>query len=259
MYSFSFDLTTSYANLGTLLSDAGASPVVNPESMANGFFRNTDDTDTVFIASGYNTAPSTDIGTVGPGAVLLFNSDFNANLCWVKSSANTPTLDFIVGSGGYPATTAVGATVSPTPSAGQWAQWASATAIAGVDTINKSYLVTTISTTASASVSPAASASGTFYRMSHASAQLNLPATATCTVGKTVFAVEFTNGLGSVAFTGGATLEGGSLGSPTDYSTVLYQSISTGSGTVAFSPYQYAEFQYVAAGTWLLVGALYIR
>ncbi len=140
MYSFSFVLSSSYTNLGSLLSSVGASPVVNPESMAQGFFRNRDSTDSIYIASGYNTAPTSSIGLVSPGAVLLFDEDFNANLCWVKSSANTPILDFVVGSGGYPATNPSGvAIVVGTPTAGQIAQWTSASGIQGVATSTLPY------------------------------------------------------------------------------------------------------------------------
>ena len=100
MLTFNIALTSSYQNVATLLSASGISNVYNPVAMDEGFFRNNDTTISVYIASGYSAAPSTSIGLLLPGAVLLFNEGFNANQCWVKSASGTPSLTFCVGSQG---------------------------------------------------------------------------------------------------------------------------------------------------------------
>lgn len=102
MITLDITLTTSYQNLSTILKNAGfgANPP-NPQAMENGFFRNTDTTINMYIASGYNTAPTTNIGLLGATQGLLFNDDFNANLCWVKAASGSPILQFVVGSNGF--------------------------------------------------------------------------------------------------------------------------------------------------------------
>lgn len=135
MFSFSFVLSNSYANLGALLAAAGASSVVDPVAMQAGLFRNTSGSLKIYVASGYDSAPSANIGTLNAGAVLLFDEGFNANLCWVKSASGTPTLDFVIGSQGLGNGRAGSGTVtvSDTPINGQAAEFTSTTVIQGVD------------------------------------------------------------------------------------------------------------------------------
>lgn len=101
MFTYNITLSTSYVNLGELLSASGIANPPNPSAMENGFFRNTDIAIDVYVASGYNSAPSTNIGLISAKGGLLFNSDFNANLCWVKAASGSPSLQFVVGSNGF--------------------------------------------------------------------------------------------------------------------------------------------------------------
>lgn len=104
---------------------------------------------------------------------------------------------------------------------------------------------------ASATTSPTAADSGTYYRLSHASPVFNLPASAGCTVGVTVFWVQTigTNNLGITA-NGSDDIEG-MFYEEGDFTTL------TGSETSSTSIERMAlaELRYVASGKWAMIGA----
>lgn len=83
MQSFTVNLTTSYQLLSALLG--------GNVTGTDGFFRNRDGSDACYIAAGYSAAPSTNVGELGPSAVLSFSSLTTANT-WVKG-ASALTLD----------------------------------------------------------------------------------------------------------------------------------------------------------------------
>lgn len=112
-------------------------------------------------------------------------------------------------------------------------------------------LARTTVTSSDASTSPSASDSGKYYRLSNATPTFNLPASAGCTVGTTVFWVTATGGQLTVESNGTDVVEGVAH-DPSDY-TVLPASYST-TDPILLSRYVYGEFRYVASGTWALIG-----
>jgi len=110
--------------------------------------------------------------------------------------------------------------------------------------------------TSSATVSPAASASGTSYILTNASPTFNLPASAGCTVGKTWFRVQATGGNLSVS-PNGSDVIGGAQWNDT---TKTFAGYFANSAIVNYIlRYQTVEFRYVASQTWQLCGGFIFK
>lgn len=103
MRTLNLTIGTTYARLSDLLATNGiVNAPTNADITENGFFRNTDDALSVYIAAGYATAPVTNIGEVAPGDTFLFTGkDFNSNECWIRSVSGAPVVEFCTGSSGY--------------------------------------------------------------------------------------------------------------------------------------------------------------
>lgn len=106
-------------------------------------------------------------------------------------------------------------------------------------------------TDSSASVSPAATDSSTYYRLSNASPTFNLPASAGCTIGTTIFWVQSVGGTLTIDPNGTDEVEGFSYTTGNITANAPYSS----SATFTLPRYVYAEFRYVASGKWALIGA----
>ena len=91
--------------------------------------------------------------------------------------------------------------------------------------------------------SPAASASGTEYRLTHSEANIALPASAGCTIGETVFYGVCTGGTLDIAADGADICQGWSVADG-----------PLSSSEIGVQQYGFAEILYVAVGVWRVAG-----
>jgi len=106
--SVSLSLTTTYQKLSTLLSTAYPT-ILNDGTIENiGFFNNLSGTISCYVAAGYTSAPSGNVGLLSPLQTVDFVEGMNANDVWIKSASGTPTMDFWIGATAGPAPSVTG-------------------------------------------------------------------------------------------------------------------------------------------------------
>ncbi len=97
-FSASLTLSSTYQQLSVLLAANGLPSVVNGSVLDTPvLFHNEDTGITMYIASGYTSAPSGNIGTLLANVAIAFDAGMNLNEVWVKGASGTPSLGVFIG------------------------------------------------------------------------------------------------------------------------------------------------------------------
>lgn len=101
MFSTRLSVTTSYQKLSSLLETAGLTGILNNSILEDtSLIRNTNTAETLYVALGYASSPTSNVGAVAPGGVIKLSNGLNTNEVWVKSSSAL-SADIFIGAEDY--------------------------------------------------------------------------------------------------------------------------------------------------------------